>query len=224
MARLTAFEAKAREAAERIEAARAMGQQLALPLPDEAQGGEGGAGGAGRAARGKGKAGSVLREWLAVRGFKQPEEALAELAGLDTGEDAILRALQRTEQVIAAMEGQHGRVTAAQRLDLFRLILTAQLRAAEALLPYGLAKLQPEDAVAPPVQVVIQTGSGTGGATGIGGAQDARDVTPGAIAAAPGTRRIGPPPMPWEIERIQDVAAAAVGDADGGARTEGTSA
>jgi hypothetical protein len=206
----TLFEAQARAAAERIEAARAAGQQLALPLADEAA--DGGALDArtGRG-RGQGKASSQMRDWLASRGYRMPEDVLAELAGLSTGEDAFMAAMLRAEQVLAWAKGEGGAATPAQRLDTFKFVLTAMLRSGEALLPYGLAKVGGEAAPAQVVQVVVQGDRAV--QAGPTGPAAARDVTPGA-------RRIGPPPMPHEMQVNQGLGRAADPVADGGARTE----
>lgn len=206
----TQFEAQAQEAAERIEAARAAGQQLTF-LPDEAApGGQGS-----RPPRGKGKATSQMREWLAARGFRMPEDALAEMAALASSDDAFVTAMARCEQVLAwaeagatSVKGQPAVQTMAQRLATFQFVYTAQLRAAEALLPYGLAKVTPDEAPQVPVQIVVQ-----GGATVRQGPDQARDVTPRPA-------RMAPPPMPSEMQRNQGVADAVPSDADSEARTE----
>jgi hypothetical protein len=205
----TQFEVQAVEAAERIDAARAAGQQLTF-LPDEP-----GAAAAGRTPRGKGKATSMMREWLAARGFRMPEDALAEMAALASSDDAFVTAMARCEQVLAwaeagatSVKGQPAVQTMAQRLATFQFVYTAQLRAAEALLPYGLAKVTPDEAPQVPVQIVVQ-----GGATVARGPDQARDVTPRPA-------RMAPPPMPSEMQRFQGVADAVRTDADGEARTE----
>lgn len=216
------FEAEARDAAARIEAAKAAGAQLTF-LPDEP-----GAGGEGRPARGKGKATSQMREWLASRGFRMPEDVLAEMAGLTSREDVFLTAMATTERVLGWAESGgrdvvqvlkdgvliekelDNRATTGQRLATFQFVFTACLRAAEALLPYGLAKVTPEDAPAPPVQVNVFGGSV---AQAPRGPDQARDVTPQ-------TRRIAPPPLPGEIVQDQWVAGSRIPDADDGMRTE----
>ncbi len=206
----TLFDAQAQEAAERIDAARAAGQQLTF-LPDEA----GAPGQGSRPPRGKGKATSQMREWLAARGFRMPEDALAEMAALASTEDAFVTAMARTEQVLAwaeagatSVKGQPAVQTMGQRLATFQFVYTAQLRAAEALLPYGLAKVTPDEAPQVPVQIVVQ-----GGATVRQGPDQARDVTPRPA-------RMAPPPMPSEMQRFQGVADAVRTDADSEARTE----
>jgi hypothetical protein len=217
------FEAEARDAADRIEAAKAAGAQLTF-LPDEP-----GADGAGRPARGKGKATSQMREWLAAKGFRMPEDVLAEMAGLTSREDIFLTAMAMTERVLGWAESGgrdvvqvlkdgvliekelDNRATTGQRLATFQFVFTAALRSAEALLPYGLAKVTPEDAPAAPVQVNVYGGSVA--AQGPRGPDQARDVTPKA-------RTIAPPPMPGEIVQHQEVAGSRIGHADEGMRTE----
>jgi hypothetical protein len=207
------FEELARDAAERVQAARAAGEQLTF-LPDEPQPGEGA-----RAARGKGKATSQLREWLAARGFRMPEDALAEIAGLASTEDAFLTAMARTEQLLAWAEtggkdqkGAPRAPSTGQRLATFQFIFTAQLRALEAAMAYGLAKPQGDQAPVNVTQIVVAGGQQPV-AQAPRGPDLARDVTPQA-------RRIAPPPMPHEIVQNQQVAEPAPRGADDGARTE----
>lgn len=203
------WEADAREAAERIDAARELGEQLALPLPDEVEDGDGDLGGdlggEDRRGRGAGRVNSQLRRWLAQRGLRQPEEVLAAAAGLDRGGDPVLASMADAEAVLAwAEQGSADtsraprKPTTAMRLEVFRFVHTARLRAAEALLPYGLAKAGEAPAAPPPVVLQLNTGA------------PLRDVTPQAPArpSVPGGsgRAIAPPPMPSEIEEKQGVA------------------
>jgi hypothetical protein len=219
----TLFEAEARTAAERIEAARAAGAQLTF-LPDEPQGGAGG-----RALRGKGKATSQMRDWLASKGFRMPEDVLAEMAGLASSEDVFLTAMAHTERILAWAESGgrdvvqvvkdgvliekalDNRATTGQRLATFQFAFTAALRAAEALIPYGLAKLTPDAPQGQPVQLVVVGGSALPQAAP--GPDGARDVTPQ-------PRRVGPPPMPGQVQRNQGLSGSPISDADSGARTE----
>lgn len=211
------FDDMARDAARSIDAARAAGEQLDL-LPDEpvvdeavadAQGG--------RAPRGKGKATSMMRDYLAARGWRLPEQVLGEMAGLSSREDVFLYAMQRAEQVLAwAEEGAVGYKGApaapstAQRLDVFRTIYATAVRAAEALLPYGLAKVTPDEAPPAAVQVMVMPG---GSAQPVQGAAVARDVTP-----RPG--RLAPPPLPHEIQQNQGLADGVLRQSDSASRTE----
>jgi hypothetical protein len=207
-------EAMAREAAARIDADRAAGKQLTF-LPDEPQPGE-----SGRAVRGKGKAASQLRDWLAARGMRLPEDQLAAMAGLATSDDVFTHAMATAERVLIwAQEGATGYKGApiapsmGQRLETFKFVYTAALRAAEALLPYGLAKVTPDVAAQPAVQVVVMpAGQAASGAQP--GPQSARDVTPQA-------RKLAPPPMPWEMQQNQQVADANVSQSGLSDRTEG---
>jgi len=216
MAKVNTFEAMARDAVVRIEEARAAGEQLTF-LPDEPVPGD-----SERAKRGKGKATSQLRDYLAAKGLRLPEDVLVEMAGMASTEDAFLTAMARTEQVLAWAEAgarqtatgvRDGNLvtvdldtsaTMGQRLATFQFVFTAQLRAAEALLPFGLAKVTPDVAVSQAVQVVVMPS---------GPVQTARDVTP-----RPG--RIAPPPMPGEMLRNQQVTDAGLPHSDDAIRTE----
>lgn len=204
-------DAMARDAAARIEADRAAGKQLTF-LPDEAQPGE-------KPGRGKGKAASMLRDWLAARGMKLPEDQLAAMAGLASGDDVFSHAMATAERVLIwAQQGATGYKGApvapsmGQRLDTFKFVYTASLRAAEALLPYGLAKVTPDAGTSQVVQIVVAGGQ-RGGSSPVSGPATARDVTPKA-------RPIGPPPMPDQMQQKQTLSETAKPDADNGARTE----
>lgn len=205
------FDDLARDAAQRIEAAAAAGEQFSF-LPDEPAPGD-----TARAKRGKGKATSQLRDWCATRGLRMPEDVLIEMAGMASTEDVFLTAMARTEQVLAwAQAGAHGYKASpsapslAQRLATFQFVFTAQLRAAEALLPYGLGKVTPDVAVTQAVQVVMPGAVAPQAVPA--GPDRARDITPQ-------QRRIAPPPMPGQIVENQQVSAAANPVADGKART-----
>lgn len=213
------FSDLARDAAQRIEDARAAGEQLTF-LPDE----PGPAAAGGRPPRGKGKVTSQLRDWCAAKGLRMPEDVLIEMAGMASTEDAFLTALARTEQVLAWAQagavGYKGSPVApsmGQRLAAFQFVYTAQLRAAEALLPYGLGKVTPDVApgVLVPVMVAAPRGEGP-----VRAGDQARDITP-----MPG--RIGPPPMPMAPisgpQRNQGVSEAAAVQSDSASRTEGPS-
>lgn len=212
----TQFDDLARDAAQRIEEARAAGEQLTF-LPDEPAPGAV----AGRPPRGKGKVTSQLRDWCAAKGLRLPEDVLIEMAGMASTEDAFLTAMARTEQVLAWAEagatgykGAPVKPSMGQRLAAFQFVYTAQLRAAEALLPYGLGKVNPDVTVAVPVPVYVAAPQAA--APGRPGDQ-ARDVTPD-------PRRIGPPPMPGQApmqpQRNQALSQAIDGQSDAGSRTE----
>jgi len=224
MARVNSFEQLAAEAAERIEEARAAGKQLTF-LPDEPTPAE-----SERAKRGKGKATSQLRDWCAARGFRMPEDVLVEMAGMATGDDAFVAALARTEQVLAWATAGARKVgyvfnkeleavveqeldtsaTMAQRLAAFQFVFTAQLRAVEAMLPYGLGKVTPDASPTVVVPVIMPAAPGQPAQHP---ADRARDVTPQA-------RRMSPPPMPHEMQKNQRVAETAPRSADAERRTE----
>lgn len=210
------FEELAREAAERIEAVRATGEQLSL-LPDEPVAGD-----SERAKRGKGKINIQLREWAAQRGLRMPEDVLAEMAGLTSRDDVFLTAMRQAEQVLAWAEagatgykGAPASPSMAQRVAMFQMIYTAQLRAAEALLPYGLAKVTPDAAPVQAAQVVIQQGGSAPDRAGQG-PDRARDVTPRPA-------RMAPPPMPAQIQQNQGLNDGALSGSDGATRTKGAS-
>lgn len=211
MAKATSFEELAADAAERVNEARALGQQLSL-LPDEAPEG---ASVPARAVRGEGKAQSQLRKWAAARGFRMPEDVLAEMAGMATSDDVFTWAMARAEQVLAWAEaGDKGGRTASltMRVETFRLIYTAALRAAEAALPYGLAKVTP-DAGGMVVNQIVMPGAQVPTSTP-DAAQTARDITPQ-------PRRMAPPPMPHEIQQNQGLAETVKAGSDAAIRTEG---
>ena len=203
---VNSFQAMARDAAERLDRARAVGEQLDLLPPEPVDGGEG------RAGRGKGKAVSQLRSMLAAKGFRLPEEQLARIAGLDSGEDAVLAAMAKAERVIAWAYGSGSTPKAEQRVGIFLQMYAAQVRAAEALLPYGLAKVTPDAAPVAPVQVVVNQVP----PQALGEARLMRDVTPRTVDLAP-------PPMPAKIVTDQGLANEARAASDGAHRTEGAS-
>lgn len=212
MARENSFQQLAADAADRVNDARAMGQQLSL-LPDEAP--EGGTAPA-RAARGEGKAQSQLRKWVAARGFRLPEDVLAEMAGMATTDDVFTWAMARTEQVLAWAEaGDKGGRTASltMRVETFRLIYTAALRAAEAALPYGLAKVTPDQGSTVVNQIIMPGAQAP--AAPADRADQARDITPQ-------PRRMAPPPLPHEMQQNQGLGGSGKDGSDAAIRTEGT--
>jgi len=157
------FEEAAIEAAKRISNARDAGEQLTF-LPDE----DGSAVDLGRdkpAGRQKGsknKVSNQMREWLADKGYQMPEDVLAQMAGLASSDDAILTAMRATERVMlwgyagaAGTKGDPAKPTGAQRVNLFTQIFTIQLRAADALLPYGAPKATPDVTVQQAIQINV---------------------------------------------------------------------
>lgn len=201
------FEQMAREAAERVDRQRELGEQLVL-LPDEApvevdqapaRGGR----------RGADRAKSQMRQWLEHRGYQVPEEKLAQMAGLASREDAVLVAMQTAERVIAwafdvdeVPKGAARIPSPQRRLDTFLQLYTIQLRALDALMPYGAAKVTADVAVNQTTNVIVPAGPAREG-------DGARVVNPDAGA------RMAPPPMPQEIQRNQRVAGDDTDDADG---------
>jgi hypothetical protein len=213
------WEVDARAMAERIERAAELGQQLTF-LPDEVPGeGDQGEGGAvGRPAGARNKASSQMRDWLAARGFRLPEEVLVQMAGLDAQEDAVLVAMARTERILAwafdvdmdAMPKGTAKVaTPGRRLEVFMQVFTIQLRAAEAMMPYGAAKASPDISVTQRTTIVMPGAAGPADP-----AASARDVTPRSDG------RMRPPPLPGEMQRNQGVADAAQAMSDARGRTE----
>ena len=222
------FEDLAAQAARNIDVARAAGEQLSLlpetgPVAVQAEGQ--------RPPRGKGKITSQLRDWCAAKGYRMPEDQLIQIAGMASTEDVFLFAMQRTEQVLAWAEAgarQTAQVirdgalievtldtsaTMAQRVTLFTTIYAAAVKAADSLLPYGLGKVTPD--TAPAVLVPVMVAAPRGEAPVRAGDQ-ARDITP-----KPG--RIGPPPMPGQVQRNQGLSEAAPVQLDVDSRTEGPS-
>lgn len=189
------WEDMASKAAERIERSRAAGAQLKL-LPDEPDGNAKlpEAGGSGR---GKGKVSSELRKMFAARGWRMPEDVLAQMAGLDGRGDALETAMARTEQVLAFAYG-NAEVKPETRLSVFMQLYAAQHRALDALMPYGLAKITPDSGGVQVNTIVVQGGDQAAADRGADRAGQARDVTPK-------TGRMAPPPLPNEIQQNQSL-------------------
>lgn len=203
------FEELARDAAQSIERSRELAEQLSL-LPDEAPGAALVATDDGKARRGPGKALNQMREWLAAKGYRLPEDVLAEMAGLASREDAVLTAMTQAERVLA-WAGQNAinrkfvqgighvdidgpwRATPDQRLATFMQLYTIMLRAADALMPYGAPKVTPEVNAAVQVNQIVVAGHAAPPSTPADGA---RDVTPK-------RGRIAPPPMPGQVQGNQ---------------------
>lgn len=203
----------AREAAERLEAAREVGAQLVL-LPSEASPADPSEivpRGPGRPAGSRNKRTSKLRQMLAARGYRMPEDVVAETAGLTArGVTGVELAMQRAEQVAAWLEADTGiPIKRDQRLGLFVAIFKEQNGAASALLPYGLEKLTPDSA---PMQstVIMMPGSGDRAAS-------ARTIEGSAASD------LAPPPMPARMQVNQRLADGEADASDGVIRTEGPS-
>jgi hypothetical protein len=232
----TKYDVLAREMADRIEAAQAAGEQLSL-LPDETpdRGRAGGVGEGSPSPRGPGKALNQMREFLASRGLRMPEDVLAEMAGLASSSDAFVTAMMRTEQLLAwagqgavqtFYDAKRGRKVAVvdpvtqeplphefapeDRLEAFGKLFAVQLRAAEAMMPYGMPKITPDVKVDQVVQVVVPAGSG----------RNARDVTP---VQRPQLNAMMPADMAWDIQQKQQVTEGENGDVERGVRSDDAS-
>lgn len=209
------LEKMARDAAARIDRDRAAGVQLSLLVEDTAL--PAAAGGA-RAVRGEGKSASQLRKMLAAKGMRMPEDVIAEMAGLASRDDVFTSAWADTERaLLAAQDGAVGYKGAPvepsmrDRLETFKFFYMVRLRAAEALAPYGLAKVTPDaggsitnNIIMPGAQVPSQPADR---------AAAARDVTPQA-------RRMAPPPMPHEIQQNQGLGESGLPRSDAAIRTD----
>lgn len=212
------WERDAREMAERIERQREIGEQLTF-LPDEQPEGEGGAG---RPKGAKNKASTQLRDWLAAQGMRMPEDVLTEIAGLRSRDDAITLAMVRAERILDfAADGKLAKISAnepklawsiaAKRLEVFSQQYTIILRALEAVMPYTAAKATPDIALTQNTTTIVLPGGAP--ARPVQGGDQARDVTPK-------PRRIGPPPMPHEMQKKQEVMNSRDGASDAEDRTE----
>lgn len=223
----TKYEEMAKSAADRIDRARDLGQQLTF-LADEPREG------VPAKTRGKDKALSQMREFLQAKGYRFPEEMLAEMAGLASGLDAMTAAMAAAERVLTwAGEGataktfmgvQDGWVEQKDedgnpmpwqpkpedKLEVFKQLYTIQLRANEALIPYGAPKAQPDQSGAPLVAINV-VGSPTPG-------HRARDVTPGSSGSD--GQRIVPRDVLLKRQQKQDVIDAEADAADDEGRTE----
>jgi hypothetical protein len=204
------FDDLARQVAINVDAAHAAGEQMTF-LPDEPQAAAAG----GRTPRGQGKITSQLREWCAARGLRLPEQILIEMAGMASGQDAFITAMQRAEQVLAWAEaggtgykGSPVQPSMAQRVQVFQFVYTAQLRAAEALLPYGLGKVTPDATPQTVVQVTVASPARVQA-----GPAGAKDITPQ-------DRFLGPPNAPGRMQQNQQVMQSAASAADSEGRTE----
>lgn len=216
------FQDLALKAAQSVQAARDAGEQLTF-LPDEPGAPQE------RATRGSGKAKSMLREWLAARGYQAPEERLAEMAGLAgaAGDDAFVVALRRAEQVLLwaqtgakAQKDAPAEPSLGQRLATFQFVFTAQLRALDALMPYMAPKATPDAAPVQVTQIVVPAAPPVADQAPAA-RPGMRDVTPADRAPmGAGARRIGPPPMPHEIQQNQRVDRPASDASDSEGRTE----
>lgn len=151
--------------------------------------------GPGRPAGAKNKLTQKLAQLMATRGYRDPAEQLAMLAGLD-----------RPDLHPLALAGE-----LAELVEADPLAVLAQMRQAAAdLMPYWHGKVTPDQAQQPPTQIVavpVPTWAADRPA-------ELRDITPGA-------RRIAPPPLPHEIQQNQGLAEAETRPSDAANRTDG---
>lgn len=210
----------AREAAARVEAARDAGAQLTF-LPDEQPEGEieGEGKAVGRPKGAKNKVSTQMRDYLAARGCRLPEDVISEIAGLNSRDDAITLAMAQTERVLIWANGGRDRVegrapgTMAQRLDVFRQQYTMILRAAEALMPYMAPKASPDVSVNNHNTVFVASAPTRPAQAG----DQARDVTPQETRQ---DLRNLPADLRHEIERNQALSESETSSADDEARTD----
>lgn len=209
----------AAEAATRIDAAREAGEQLAL-LPDELPDRDDGAAdgkAVGRPKGAKNKVSTQMRDYLAARGCRLPEDVLIEVAGLNTRDDVVTLAMAQTERVLIWAHGgkpsgkDHAPGTMAQRLDVFRQQYTMILRAAEALLPYMAPKATPDVNVNQNTTVIVPAGPSAARDP----AGQARDVTPSADL------RMMPADVRAEMQQKQSLSEAENSSSDSETRTKG---
>lgn len=209
--------AMAARAAERLDAAAAVGEQfdlLAAPAspanPADIVRADGkGAAGAGRPKGSANKRDSRLRQMLAARGYRMPEDVLAEMAGLSdrAGRSGMELAMARVEQ-IEAWSG--GRTPPRERRALLVSVMREQRMAAGDLLPYGLAKMTPDTTVNIAAAQILMPGASAQGAPG-----DGARVIEGRAAS-----NFAPPPLPGRTEQYQEVSADDESAPDGGSRTK----
>lgn len=206
----------AKDAVDRVERDRDLQHQLSL-LPDEVADGDPAEP---RKVRGKGKVLSQMREFLASKGYRFPEEQLAEIAGLSQQGDSLEVAMAQAERILAwsmagaAPEKRDGvwvqpEATLGQRLTTLQQVRTAQLRAAEALLPYGAPKASPDEAPQLTVQVAVPAAPTQ--------AVEPRDVTPQPAKIA---SRMRPANVRWENQQNQQVSDTQSDASDSESRTK----
>lgn len=190
---------EAREAAERIGLAREVGAQLSFLQPIEAPAQPAppapAKAGPGRPKGSTNKAKSELRGWLAAKGYRMPEAQLAQLALLDASGDLFEAAMARAEQLVA---WSGGLPKGMSRLGLAMEILRLAKGAAEAMMPYGLAKLTPDQVQNVAAVKIVMPGG------------DARPAMQGGSGG-----RWAPPPLEGEILQDQEVSGDAAERSDG---------
>ncbi|MEC9434633.1 MAG: hypothetical protein VYD87_17140 [Pseudomonadota bacterium] len=187
--------------ADRMAAQRDRAEQLSLLAPADradappAPPAEGERRGPGRPAGSRNRVKRAeLRKMFAARGWAMPEDMLARLAGLHLGGgDLWERAMGQAERIIAWSGAE---ASPAARIAIFFQVLGEMRRAQEALLPYGLAKVTPDQGGGAPVTFINLPAPGAPG-------DDARVIEGEAQAAGPSV--YAPPPMPAAIQRNQGV-------------------
>lgn len=153
--------------------------------------------GPGRPAGSGNKLKSKLGQLMAARGYRDPAEQLAMLAGLD-------RPDLHPMALAALLAEQTGEDVAAVMREI--------RQAASELMPYWHAKVTPDVAVHQTAVQVVMPGAAVPQQAAQGPDQ-ARDVTP-----QPG--RIAPPPMPFQIQQNQWVSDTGPDGSDAQSRTD----
>lgn len=160
------FQKMAADAAERLQQDRELQQQLTMlpdDVPAEVEPEEPAK--VGRPAGSKNKVSNQMREWLAHRGYRLPEEVLGQMLGQAGGDtDLMAETFRDVERLMAwavggasvtkwdasaqrhVATGETPHPTLGQRLETFQRLYAQKLRAAEALLPYGAPKASPDTA------------------------------------------------------------------------------
>lgn len=204
------------EMAKRIERQMQAGEQLAL-LPDEVDDQADEQRGVGRPKGAKNKTSSQMRDYLASRGMRMPEDVLSEIAGLNSRDDAITLAMKQTERVLAwAFDGAHigkkaaPKATSAMRLDVFKQQYTIILRAVEALMPYMAPKATPDAGPQTVVQVNVPSQP-------VDPSANAKDVTPQPAKIA---GRMMPADVRYRMQQNQTLSETQSENSDGDIRTE----
>lgn len=216
----TASDERVQEAERRLATAQAAGRQLGLfAAPASPAEPEDLPAARGRPKGARNRRTSKLRQMLAARGYRMPEDVVGEMAGLGAGVSQVELAMQRAEQVAAWASafpagrnkdggaiGAGSALTRGEMLALFHTILREQGDAAAALLPYGLERLTPESGpVVAPTVIMLPGGAQPG---------DQARVIEGRASD------MAPPPMPGQVEQNQWLTDARPAQSDGSGRTE----
>jgi len=142
-----------------------------------------------------------------------PEDVLAQMAGLASGPDAMVAAMEAAERVLtwAYADSAGGKTPSPeQRLAMFAQLYTVQLRAAEALLPYGTPKASPDVQVQDNRTFILAAQPSSSRDR----AASARDVTPAM------DRRMMPADVAHQIEQNQRLSDDEIRAADDERRTK----